>query len=452
MATPVQHRPASAERWLARLALLALLVAAVLPLAAAGWRGLLLPFVIAGHLAVVVIGAWLALAHRGAVRLVGVVLAVGAVVSIAVLTIRANLLWVVIVCAVLLVLSAVAGRAALRRGVPAPYRAVELAVEPPSRPFLIMNPRSGGGKVVRFGLREKAESLGAEVAVLEGPGTVDVAELARDAVARGADLLGVAGGDGTQALVAAVAAEHDVPLLVISAGTRNHFALDLGLDREDPSTCLDALRDGVEMRVDLGEVNGRPFVNNVSFGAYAAIVERPEYRDEKLKTTLDLLPDLLTSTTGPRLVARADAVTLQGPQALLVSNNPYNTGDVAGLGRRPRIDGGVLGVIGVRAANAMDAARMLRGRKAAGLTLVVADEVEVDADVAEVPAGVDGESVRLATPVRCRVRPGALRVRVPRDRPGVPPVTPTLQLSAVLELAGPGRRDGQLSAAVPAES
>ena len=452
MATPVQHRPASAERWLARLALLALLVAAVLPLAAAGWRGLLLPFVIAGHLAVVVIGAWLALAHRGAVRLVGVVLAVGAVVSIAVLTIRANLLWVVVVCAVLLVLSAMAGRAALRRGVPPPYRVVELAVEPPSRPFLIMNPRSGGGKVVRFGLREKAESLGAEVAVLEGPGTVDVAGLARDAVARGADLLGVAGGDGTQALVAAVAAEHDVPLLVISAGTRNHFALDLGLDREDPSTCLDALRDGVEMRVDLGEVNGRPFVNNVSFGAYAAIVERPEYRDEKLKTTLDLLPDLLTSTTGPRLVARADTVTLQGPQALLVSNNPYNTGDVAGLGRRPRIDGGVLGVIGVRAANAMDAARMLRGRKAAGLTLVVADEVEVDADVAEVPAGVDGESVRLATPVRCRVRPGALRVRVPRDRPGVPPVTPTLQLSAVLELAGPGRRDGQLSAAVPAES
>ena len=230
--------------------------------------------------------------------MIGIVLAVAAVVAAAVLVIRANLLWVVIVSAALLVLSAVAGRAALRRGLLAPYRTVELAVEPPSRPFLIMNPRSGGGKVVRFGLREKAEALGAEVAVLEGPGTVDVAQLARDAVARGADLLGVAGGDGTQALVAAVAAQHDVPLLVISAGTRNHFALDLGLDREDPSTCLEALRDGVELRVDLGDVNGRPFVNNVSFGAYAAIVERPEYRDEKLKTTLDLLPDLLTSTTG----------------------------------------------------------------------------------------------------------------------------------------------------------
>jgi len=451
MSAPAQHRPAATERWLARLALLAILVAALLPLAAAGWRGLLLPFVIGGHLVLIVIGAWLALAHRGALRVIGIVLVVGAVVVAAVLVIRANLLWVVIVSAALLVLAAMAGRAALRRGLLRPYRTEEVAVGPPSQPFMIMNPRSGGGKVVRFGLREKAEELGAEVAVLEGPGTVDVAQLARDAVARGADLLGVAGGDGTQALVAAVAAQHDIPLLVISAGTRNHFALDLGLDREDPSTCLEALRNGVELRVDLGDVNGRPFVNNVSFGAYAAVVERPEYRDEKLKTTLDLLPDLLTSATGPRLVAHADAVTVQSPQALLVSNNPYDTGDIAGLGRRPRMDGGVLGVIGVRAANAVQAARMLRGRRAPGLTLIVTEEVVVDADVEAIPAGVDGESVRLTTPVRCRVRPGALRVRVPRDRPGVPPPTPTLQLSALLALAVPGRRDGRIPAAVPAE-
>jgi diacylglycerol kinase family enzyme len=228
-----------------------------------------------------------------------------------------------------------------------------------------------------------------------------------------------------------------VPLLVISAGTRNHFALDLGLDREDPSRCLDALRDGVELRVDLGDVNNRPFVNNVSFGAYAAIVERPEYREEKVRTTLDLLPDLLTSTKGPRLVAHANGVTLHEPQALLVSNNPYNTGDIAGLGRRPRADSGVLGVISVRAANAMQAARMLRGRKAPGLTLIVTDEVVVESDAESIPAGVDGESVQLTTPVRCRVRPGALRVLVPRDRPGVPAPAPGLHLPALLRLAVP---------------
>jgi diacylglycerol kinase family enzyme len=129
---------------------------------------------------------------------------------------------------------------------------------------------------------------------------VDVAALTRTAVADGADLLGVAGGDGTQALVAAVAAEHGIPLLVISAGTRNHFALDLGLDREDPSRCLDALRDGVELRVDLGVIGGRPFVNNASFGAYAAVVQSPAYRDDKAHTTAEMLPDLLVGHRGRR--------------------------------------------------------------------------------------------------------------------------------------------------------
>jgi diacylglycerol kinase family enzyme len=448
MSTSASLRPAPADRWLARLALAALVAAALLPLAAAGWRGILLPFVIAAQLVLVVIGAWLALAHRGIVRVLGLVLAVAAVVVVTVLEIRARLLWVVLVAALLLVVAALAGRAALLRKL-RPYRTPELAVPPPSRPFLIMNPRSGGGKVARFGLREKAEALGAEVAVLEGPGTVDVTALAKQAVARGADLLGVAGGDGTQALVAAVAAQHHVPLLVISAGTRNHFALDLGLDREDPSTCLEALRDGVELRVDLGDVNGRPFVNNVSFGAYAAIVERPEYREEKLRTTLDLLPDLLASTKGPRLVAHANGVTMREPQALLVSNNPYNTGDITGLGRRPRVDAGVLGVIGVRAGNAVQAARMLQGRKAAGLTLIVTNEVVVESDADHIPAGIDGESVQLTSPVRCRVRPGELRVRVPRERPGVPPAGAVPRLSVLAQMAAPawaGRRVSPVTA------
>jgi hypothetical protein len=137
---------------------------------------------------------------------------------------------------------------------------------------------------------------------------------------------------------AGVAAEHGIPLLVISAGTRNHFALDLGLDREDPSRCLDALQGGVELHVDLGFIGGRPFVNNASFGAYAAVVQSPAYRDDKRGTTLDLLPELLAGQRGPRLVARAGEVTVEGPQAVLVSNNVYGMGDIAGLGRRARLD------------------------------------------------------------------------------------------------------------------
>ena len=118
----------------------------------------------------------------------------------------------------------------------------------------------------------------------------------------------MAGGDGTQALVAGIAAEHDVPFLVISAGTRNHFALDLGLDREDPSTCLEALTDGVELRVDLGmHRRTGTFVNNASFGAYAEIVQSPAYRDDKTRTTLQMLPDLLTGAPRRACCPRAAA-------------------------------------------------------------------------------------------------------------------------------------------------
>ena len=221
--------------------------------------------------------------------------------------------------------------------------------------FLVMNPRSGGGKVVKFDLQRKAEELGAEVALLEGPGQVDVDALARQAVERGADLLGVAGGDGTQALVAGIAAEHNLPFLVISAGTRNHFALDLGLDREDPTGCLDALRDGVELHVDLGKINGRTFVNNASFGVYAEVVQSPEYRDDKTGTVLEMLPDLIKGHKGARLRAQVDGATVDGPQAVLVSNGPYGSNDLAGLGRRTRLDRGVLGAVALSAASTREA-------------------------------------------------------------------------------------------------
>jgi diacylglycerol kinase family enzyme len=307
-----------------------------------------------------------------------------------------------------------------------------------------MNPRSGGGKVTRFGLKDKAEALGATVAMLEGPGTVDVGELARAAVANGADLLGVAGGDGTQALVAGIAAEHGIPLLVISAGTRNHFALDLGLDREDPSRCLDALTDGVELQVDLGVIAGRPFVNNASFGAYAAIVQSPAYRDDKTGTTLDQLPGLLAGQQGPRLVARAENVTVDGPQAVLVSNNQYGMGDIAGLGRRARLDRGTLGMFAITVQSAAQAAGLLRGTQSRGVTRLAGREVVVDADVPQIPVGVDGEALVLDAPVRCVVQPAALRVRVPRDRPGVPDPKPIMDWKRLRQMAltGPGTGRG----------
>jgi diacylglycerol kinase family enzyme len=447
MVTTEQQAPGRAtvaQRWLARLALAAAAAAVLVPLAAIGFRAsvaLVLVGVVGMGLAAA--GVWWALTNKGLVRGLAIALAVLAPLVVLILYTSRGLLWVVLVALALLGVAVVAGRAALR-GDPTPEKMPEHDASPPKRPYLIMNPRSGGGKVARFGLKDKAEALGATVALLEGPEIIDVGQLARQAIADGADLLGVAGGDGTQALVAGIAAEHDVPLLVISAGTRNHFALDLGLDREDPSRCLDALTDGVELRVDLGVIAGRPFVNNASFGAYAAIVQSPAYRDDKRRTTTEMLPDLLVGQSGPRLVARAENVTVEGPQAVLVSNNVYGMGDIAGLGRRARLDRGTLGMFAVTVHSAAQAAGLLRGSRSRGLTSLAGREVVIDADAAQLPVGVDGEALVLDTPVRCTIEPLALRVLVPRDRPGVPDAKPQINWNRLrrMALTGPGTGGG----------
>ncbi|MGW6909043.1 diacylglycerol/lipid kinase family protein [Streptomyces sp. NPDC054940] len=430
---------AAAQRWVARLALLVAAGAIALLLAAAGVRSLGLLAVGLAGLVATAAALWWALSRRGLARALAAALA--ALLPLVVLLdyAAAGLLWAALSALALWLAAMLIGRAALAMdaGRTGPR---EHQTPAPAAPFLIMNPRSGGGKVGRYDLVAKARALGAEVAVLDPAHPQDVAELARGAVARGADLLGVAGGDGTQALVAGVAARHGLPFVVISAGTRNHFAMDLGLDRDDPSTCLDALTDGVELRIDLGLIGERVFVNNASFGVYAAVVQSPAYRDDKVHTILRELPDLLTHQVGPRLTVRAGDVVMDAPQGVLISNNAYQLGDAAGLGRRPRLDSGVLGVAGVKVDNAAQAAGLLRGRQARGLTLLTGTEVLVDSDAPDIPVGVDGEALLLPTPVTCRISPGALRVRVPRERPGVPGEKPRMDWRGLGRLAFPRAR------------
>ncbi|MEU8842934.1 diacylglycerol kinase family protein [Streptomyces roseus] len=442
------------RRWTARLALVTGMAALAVLVLFGGLASLLLMVVGWAGLVLTAAGVWWMLTHTGWIRVLAGLLVVIAPLAVLLLYAAAGLLWVVLVSLALWALAVAAGSAALTEdaaGMP------EHSAARAERPFVIMNPRSGGGKVEKFGLAERARALGAEVVLLDPDRRQDVAELARRAVEDGADLLGVAGGDGTQALVAAVAVEHDIPFMVICAGTRNHFAMDLGLDRQDPSRCLEALTDGVELRVDLGYIlegepaagdtgdtgatgatgaTGRVFVNSASFGVYAEVVQSPAYRDDKAGTILEMLPALLTQAGGSRLSVRADALVLDGPQAVLVSNNPYQEGDPAGLGRRERLDSGELGMLGVEVSNAAEAAALLlHGRQGRGLTAVTAREVLVDADAPAIPCGVDGEALVLSTPVRCRIAPGVLRVRVPRHRPGVPRAAAAMDWRRVRQLA-----------------
>ncbi|WP_264934494.1 diacylglycerol kinase family protein [Streptomyces sp. A012304] len=426
----------------ARLAVLAILGSVLVPLVAAGLRSVLWALAGIAGLALAAVGVWWTLAHTGALRALGAVLSVVAPVAVLALYALFGMLGPALLSLALWVLAVTAARTALSPGPTTSEQSGQVAATPHS-PWILMNPRSGGGKVGRFHLVDKARAAGCRVVLLEGG--QDVAELARQAVAEGADLLAVAGGDGTQALVAQVAARHDLPFVVIPAGTRNHFALDLGLDRDDPAAALDALTDGVELRIDLGYAADRVFVNNASFGTYASVVTDPAYRDAKARTTLRTLPGLLTGEDAPGLRSRADTTYVDGLQALLVSNNPYGRAvDAARPGRRERLDSGLLGVVCVRVGNTAQAARLVRGPRSGGLVRLSAREVVVEADTDTLPVGIDGEHVVLPSPVVCRSAPGALRVRVPRRRPHAPRVSggaadwPRVARLALGRLPGPG--------------
>ena len=352
--------------------------------------------------------AWFGLLRRGIGRLAGIGGAALLIVVAVATTVSGDSELALLLVVVAFVIGVVGARAAFR-----PNRSLPRAPAP-RHPVLFVNPWSGDGRAAGVGLAGEAEKRGIETVELQAG--EELAELVHAAVARGADGLAMAGGDGSQALVAAIAAEHDLPYACIPAGTRNHFALDLGVDREDVVGALDAFVDGDERYVDLGEVNGRVFVNNVSLGVYAAAVGQEQYRESKLRTLLDTLAD----TLGPG----GEAVELRwidpggGDQRstalVLVSNNVYLLGPTLGSGTRPRMDEGVLGIVDFHPPVAGGRDAVVRWRE------LKSPELEIDAD-GPVSVGIDGEAMTLSPPLRFRIRRRALRARIARDHPGASP-------------------------------
>ncbi len=360
-----------------------------------------------GCVALAAAAAWYGVLRRGAARALG--LAVGALgLGAAILLLLSDRLLEQLVVAAAIVLSVACARAAFS------FRTRLPQVPAPQHPVLFYNPKSGGGKAERFKVADEAHARGIEPIELGRP-SWDLERLVRDAVAGGADGLAMAGGDGSQAVVASIAAELDLPYACIPAGTRNHFALDLGVDREDVVGALDAFVDGGERRVDLAEVNGRVFVNNVSLGLYADAVQRSGYRDAKLRTILDTVPEVLGPEgtgldlhwTGP------DGHEHGAGAAILVSNNRYRLGRAVGSGTRPRIDDGLLGITVLGAPTG-------GGRPQQPWREWTAPAFEVSAEH-PVPAGIDGEAMKLQPPMRFSILPGVLRVRIAPQHPGASP-------------------------------
>ncbi len=427
-----------------QLAALAAIVAALGTLAAAAalfwqhWSELL---AVGVCLVVVTWSAWFVLSRRGLTRYVAAVVMIAALTAGLVVLAHDHALRRLLVVLVLGLASTSLARVALGAS-----RAQVLAESPPGvragpaqRPVLIFNPKSGGGKA-NAAFLAAAHARNIETVGL-GPGD-NLEEIATDVVARGADVIGMAGGDGSQALVAAIAADHDIPYVCIPAGTRNHFALDLGVDRDDVVGALDAFADGYERPVDLAFVNGRVFVNNVSLGLYAFIVQSPEYRDAKMGTAARLLPDLLGNDysqfdfqmEGP------GGVSSDSPDLIQVSNNVYTLSAIGGFGSRERLDEGVLGIVAVDVHSASDLTHLV-ALEAAGRSSSFAGWHEWSAPTLvirsgqPVYAGIDGEAVTLDPPLVFEMRPAALRVRIAPHHPGVSPAA----VARRVRQAGPRR-------------
>ena len=292
--------------------------------------------------------------------------------------------------------------------------------QPARTGVLIINPRSGGGKAARFNLTEEARKRSIEPLLLD-PGD-DLCSLAKRAATRGADVIGMAGGDGSQALVASVAMEEDVAHVCVPAGTRNHFALDLGLDRDDVVGALDAFTDGVERRIDLARLNERIFVNNASLGIYARVVQSDRYRDAKLGTWRQMLPDVMGQEAYccDLEFDVPDATDWAGASLVIVSNNPYQLRRFRGAGTRTHLNTGQLGIFTTSLSGAAAVAKLVtlgtiaQQRRFGSVRQWSSVEFEVRASE-PVAVGLDGEALLLTPPLRFRSLPGALRVRVPRE-------------------------------------
>lgn len=268
-------------------------------------------------------------------------------------------------------------------------------------------------------LLAEAEKRGLEVHVLrEGE---DATEPTRRAAAEGAEALGIAGGDGSLAAVAAVALERDLPFVPVPLGTRNHFARDIGLDPDEPLAALAAFG-GPERHVDVGLVGDRLFLNNVSLGLYASFVHDPA---RKTRNRLVAFFRMLPAALGRSRHALDLSFEVQGRRqrdralVVLVGNNGYGMTTMADLGERARLDEGLLHAYVIRAVARRSLlallARVAVGdlERAEGWTEWSAPTFSVDSSRPRIHAAVDGEPAVLDSPLRFEIRPRALRVLLP---------------------------------------
>jgi diacylglycerol kinase family enzyme len=265
---------------------------------------------------------------------------------------------------------------------------------PRVRALLLINPRAGTESPTQEELRDEALARGIDAHVLEEG--EDIVELAGRA---DVEVLGAAGGDGTVASVAAVAVDRDLPFVVVPYGTRNHFARDLGLNRDDPLAALAGF-EGEERRVDVGRAGERRFLNNVSLGIYAALVHRREHHRRRREALAGLRALWLSLRKRPGIWATIDGEPVKA-RIVLVASNAYEL-SLFSIGERKRLDEGRLYLYAAK------------GWLPGSWDERSNERFTIDAPAGKLQAAVDGEPEELETPLELSIEPGVLRVLVPR--------------------------------------
>ncbi|MEO7760883.1 MAG: diacylglycerol kinase family protein [Casimicrobiaceae bacterium] len=291
---------------------------------------------------------------------------------------------------------------------------------------VIVNARAGTAAATGISADDLRELFGRakmHAEVLEAKNGSELAQFARAAVARKPRMIVAGGGDGTINAVAAHVAGTGIPLGVLPLGTLNHFARDLGMP-SDIEAAVRALAMGHTVPVDVGEVNGRVFLNNSSIGLYPSLVDHRDREQQRLglgKWSALLRATLTVLHRYPLLSVRVrcgDQQFVRRTPLVFVGNNAYAM-EGLDIGRRERIDAGTLSLYIPRRQGRFAlfriAFRALFGRLRAvdDFDSMQAPEISIETRRHHVRVATDGEVASVATPLHYSIRVGALRVIVP---------------------------------------
>ncbi len=250
----------------------------------------------------------------------------------------------------------------------------------------------------------------------------DIGDLVRLAVGQGANLVVAGGGDGTVSAVAGALVGSEAALGLLPLGTLNHFAKDLGIPL-DIDAAVRSVFSGRIAAVDVGEVNGRIFLNNSSLGLYPRIVryreaDRAQGHNKWVAFAHAILAALRRhSLFHVRLLSDGGTALSRTTAFVFVGNNEYEMSGTR-IGARKTLDAGRLWVCLPRRGGRLDllrlALRALLGRiRDKDLHVLSAREIVIETGMRQASVATDGEVSAIAPPLTYRIRPRSLSVIVP---------------------------------------